>query len=256
DTSQRETDALAFDRVLAHRAELSRGERTRLQEYRVRYRDLAEVVEDASVIEELAVLVRETLSRTHRFRVPADALGVMDRMAVPRLDRASEREQHALRGVEPLVQRALSEEHLRADEELLGIERLAQVIIGACRDAAELRAAIVRCREDHDRDQAAYRVRLELLAHRDPIEAGHIDVEQDEVRLLRRDSLQRLDPIARLAHLVPEIVEVALEELAVRRHIVHDEDLRPPDRCDLVRHHAAVRGSANRRTASRSSRGE
>src|SRR5256885_13899413 len=148
-----------------HLRELGRRERTRLQEYRVGYRDLAEIVEPAALVEKLAVLGRGAMRRAHRFGVAADALRLMDRVPVPRLDRAREREEHALGRVEPLIQRALPEEHLRTDEELLRIERLAQVVVGAGGDAAEPRASVVRCREDDDRDQAAYRMRLQLLAH-------------------------------------------------------------------------------------------
>ena len=148
--------------------------------------------------------------------------------------------EHALGRVQPFVERALPQEHLRADEQLLWIKRLAQVVVRSCGDAAELGVAIVRCGEDDDGDEAAYRMRLQLLAHGDSVEPRHVDVQQDEVRLLGRDRLERLDAVLGLAHPVAEIVEVAFEELAVRRDVINDEHLRPGDGRDLVRHPAAA----------------
>src|SRR5437879_6860791 len=100
-------------------------------------------------------------------------------------------------------------------------------------------------------------MRLQLLAYGYSVEARHVDVQQDEVRLLGRDCLEGLDAVLGLAHLVAEIVEVAFEELAVRRDVINDEHLRPGDGRDLVRHPAAAcPGATARRTATRSSRGE
>jgi hypothetical protein len=213
--------------MLLHPRELRGRKRSRLQQDGVSNRDLAEVVKDAAVIEELAVLCPETACRAHCLRVATDPLGVMDGVPVARLDRAREREEDALGRVEPLVQRAVSQKHLRADEQLLGVEGLAQVVVRPGRDATELRVSIVRRGEDDDRDKASQWVRLELLAHRDAIEPRHVDVEQDQVRLVRRDRVERLDPVACLAHLVAEIGEIPLEELPVRRDVVDNQDLRP-----------------------------
>src|SRR5437899_1479931 len=100
-------------------------------------------------------------------------------------------------------------------------------------------------------------MRLQLLAYRDSVEPGHVDVQEDEVGLLGRDRIESLDTVLGLTHLVAEIVEMTLEKLTVRRDVVDDENLRPGDRRDLVRHPAAAcPGATARRTATRSSRGE
>src|SRR2546427_9102030 len=100
-------------------------------------------------------------------------------------------------------------------------------------------------------------MRLQLLAYRDSVEPGHVDVQEDEVGLFGRDRLESLDTVLGLTHLVAEIVEMTLEKLTVRRDVVEDENLRPGDRRDLVCHPAAARpGATARRTATRSSRGE
>src|SRR5438034_8424453 len=104
---------------------------------------------------------------THRLREATDPLRVMDGVPIAGLHRAREREQDALGRVEASVQRALLEQHLRANEELLRIERLAQEIVGARGDPAQTGLAVARCRENDDRDEPPYRMRLEALAHGD-----------------------------------------------------------------------------------------
>src|SRR5256885_459071 len=128
----------------------------------------------------------------HRLRVATDALGVMDGVAVAGFDGARQSEQHSLGRVEAPVQGPLVQEDLRANEELLRIERLAQEVVGARGDPAKAGLAVARRRENDDRDQTAYRMRLESLAHGDPVELWHVDVEQHEVGLLGGHRVERL----------------------------------------------------------------
>src|SRR2546421_11175409 len=100
-------------------------------------------MQHAALIEEIAVFGPEALGSAARLRIPANTLGVMDRVPVACLNRTSKGEQHSLRRIEPLIQCALPEQHLGADEELLRVEGLAQVVVRSGSEAAELRVAIV-----------------------------------------------------------------------------------------------------------------
>src|SRR5439155_275017 len=159
-------------------------------------------MEHPALIEEVAVFGSEALGSADRLRVAANTLGVMDRVPVACLDRTSKGEQHSLRRIEPLIQRALPEQHLGADEQLLRVEGLAQVVVRSGSEAAELRFPIARCREDDDRDEPMDGVGLELFAHRYAVEPRHVDVEKDEIRLLSRDRIERLDAIFCLAQVL------------------------------------------------------
>src|SRR5207253_296300 len=132
-------------------------------------------MEHPALIEEVAVFGSEALGSADRLRVAANTLGVMDRVPVACLDRTSKGEQHSLRRIEPLIQRALPEQHLGADEQLLRVEGLAQVVVRSGSEAAELRFPIARCREDDDRDEPMDGVGLELFAHRYAVEPRHVD---------------------------------------------------------------------------------
>src|SRR5256886_2962481 len=193
-------------------------------------------MEHPALIEEVAVFGPEALGSTDRLRISANTLGVMDRVPVACFDRTSKGEQHSLRRIQPLVQRALPEQHLGADEQLLRVEGLAQVVVRSGGQAAELRVAIARGREDHDRDEPMDGMGLELLAHRYAVEPRHVDVEKDEVRLVSRDRIERLDAIFCLADVVAEIREATLEKLAVRLLVVNDQHFRPARVDELVCH--------------------
>src|SRR2546428_13960707 len=102
---------------------------------------------------------------THRLREATDPLRVMDGVPIAGLHRAREREQDALGRVEAPVQRALVEQHLRANQELLRVERLAQEIVGARGDPAQAGLAGARCPGDDGRAEPAYPTEPEGLAH-------------------------------------------------------------------------------------------
>jgi hypothetical protein len=58
------------------------------------------------------------------------------------------------------------------------------------------------------------------------VEARHVHVEQDEVRLAGRDRLKSFNPVPRLDDLVAQPIEVPFEKLAVRIDVVDDKDER------------------------------
>src|SRR5437899_2025513 len=159
----------------------------------------------------------------HRLRVATDALRVMDGVPIAGLDRARESEQDSLGRVKAPVQGALVQEDLRANEELLRVERLAQEVVGARGDPAKAGLAVARRRENHDRNQPAYRMRLETLAHGDAVQPRHVDIEQHEVRLLGGYRVESLVPVPGLPHVVTELDQVSLEKLAVRLDVVDDQ---------------------------------
>src|SRR5437870_11852289 len=113
-------------------------------------------MEHPALIEEVAVFGSEALGSADRLRVAANTLGVMDRVPVACFDRTSKGEQHSLRRIQPLVQLALQEQHLGADEQLLRVDGLAQVVVRSGGQAAALRVAIARGGAAHDRAAPMY----------------------------------------------------------------------------------------------------
>ena len=235
----------------SHHRELVFGEGSRLQQDRVGDRDLAEIVEDPALVQQRRVLVVQAVGGSDRLRVATDPLGVVDRVAIARFDGPREREEDALGGVEPGVEGAVLQQDLGANEELSRVERLVQEIVGAGLEPAQPDLAVARRGEEHDRDEPADRMRLQPAAHRDAVEPRHVDVEKDEVGFALGDGLERLDPVDGLPDLVPELVELRLEELAVRALVVDDQDEWAVRRNELLGHAAGLALA----TASRSAAG-
>src|SRR5438477_11061805 len=65
---------------------------------------------------------------------------------------------------------------------------------------------------------------LHPCADGEPVHARHVDVEQDKVGLFDVDLLEGLLTIAGLSHLVTEVVQVALKQLAICADVVDHED--------------------------------
>src|SRR5438132_694770 len=81
-------------------------------------------------------------------------------------------------------------------------------------------------------------MRLQLLAYRDSVEPGHVDVQEDEGGLIGRDRIESLDtvlalPPLRLAvplghDLVAVTLESRLEKLHVHRVVLNEENAQDP----------------------------
>ncbi len=105
------------------------------------------------------------------------------------------RPQGAVRLLEPRRARAhlglqveleAPELHVGSDpsQDLLGLKRLGDVVHAAQPEPLELVGRILQRRQEDHRNVAGPRVRLEAPAHLEAVEAGHADVEQDEIRRL------------------------------------------------------------------------
>ena len=136
---------------------------------------------------------------------------MLDRVPITSLDSSRQSENHTLGSVKALVQGPIAQEHLCPDEELLRIERLGEEVVGARSQPFQAGCAVVRCGDEDDGNEPPERVCLHTCAKREAIHARHFDVEQDEIRLIPVDLLERLLAVTGLAHLVAEVVEIALE---------------------------------------------
>src|SRR5690606_24089847 len=108
-------------------------------------------------------------------------------------------------------------------EELVDVHRLDHVGIHAQVPAAGQVAFLARGRQDHHRQAAELLVGADVLQHFQPVHARHLDVQQQDRRLLVRtvgeaaaalQALQRLDPVL---HVDDGVGEVGLAQ-GVDRH--------------------------------------
>src|SRR5207244_6143725 len=103
-----------------------------------------------------------------------------------------------------LAAAAPSQERADAREQLLERERLRHVVVRACVQPRDPVLDLVAGGEHQHRNAAA--AQANPLAHLEPIEAGHEDVEHDRVRLRFP-----IEPLDRLAPVAGELGLIALE---------------------------------------------
>ena len=94
-----------------------------------------------------------------------------------------------------LAGRDATKDRLDARQQLLEAERLGDVVVGAEMQALDPVGRRVASREEDDRRRHA--VTAEPLDDLDPVDAGHGDVEDDEVGAGRHDLGERLATVGR-----------------------------------------------------------
>src|SRR5919198_338665 len=107
-------------------------------------------------------------------------------------------------------------------QDLLHTHALRDVALGA----EELGLPLEAVRgEDEDRDGGALRVAAHALHHAPAVEHRHLEVEQDDARLLVGRALQRHLPVLRLLHGIAGLGQHLGERLAEIVVVVDDEDV-------------------------------
>ena len=130
------------------------------------------------------------------------------------------------------------------------IHGLRQVLVAPGFEAGDDVRGIRLGRHEDDRDEGKRRIRPEPPADLEPVQLGHHHVEQDEIGLCLLRRGERLLAVGRGDDVVPAGGQAHLQDVDVRRRVVHDQD---PRRCS----HAEPSGSTARyaRILARSSRG-
>jgi hypothetical protein len=140
-------------------------------------------------------------------------------------------EQHRL-PADALLLRVELHEHRHLRPEDLGIERLQDVVDGAALVSLEDERRILADRgQEDDRDGAGALALLDELRRLQPVDAGHLDVHQDDRELLLEERPQRLLARVRAHEALAERAQDRLQRDEVRRVIVDHQDRRD----DLVR---------------------
>ena len=74
-------------------------------------------------------------------------------------------------------------------------------------------------------------MRLHALEHTKTVDAGHHDVEEDEIKSFGLQPFQRVSAVHGTHAPVPEQLELLLEQIEIKRLVINDEDpwlLQPP----------------------------
>jgi hypothetical protein len=105
-----------------------------------------------------------------------------------------------------------------------GLERLAEIVLGAELDAARHAVQLVQRRDHEHRDVAERRIPLDPLEHRIAVEVRHHHVEQHEIHGRARERLEPGLAARGDEQLVALAAEAARQHVPVLLVVVHDED--------------------------------
>ena len=208
-----------------------------------------------------------SIARVELERVALHPLRVLARAGVLRPERARERRHRLL--VRALEQPALRALDLDEMAKVAGVED-ELLLVGAAVDAAHRRPHagarealddaeqlewperlqqqrvragcaghvlhVVHSGQQDDADLARVLARLQLAAEREPVHAGHADVEHDHVRTRRRDPRLGLGGASGLVHLDLDVLEGRPQELAEPGIVVNQQQAHsfPPGSKSLV----------------------
>ncbi len=117
-----------------------------------------------------------------------------------------------------------TEQALDPQVDFLEDERLAQVVVGACAEGLHLGVQVPTRRQHHDRDSAGAGVFLELLRDGDAVDPRHLQVEQNDVRVLLGGDFDSALTVGRFQDLERTRVEPLAGEPSRVRLVVDDED--------------------------------
>ena len=170
-------DARALVGVALHQRPLLLRQARRLQQDRVRDRQLADVVEERGVAEQVELDVREPELTTDRERKLLDTARVAGRVGVPRVHRRGEALHR--RG------RALLQEPVRLlERHVLGVDRLGRLaqLLGAATGVREVRLLCLAHQQERHRE------------HGERIEAGRVVADRDDAADEAVDEVVRREP--------------------------------------------------------------
>ena len=135
-----------------------------------------------------------------------------------------------------------------AEDELLGAERLGQIVVRAEREPAYAVDLFLARREHHDRDAARGVVALQFLEHVEPGHARKHEVEHDEGGMFAARERERIRTGGGRGDAVPRLREVIDDERDDVRLVVDDEHaLARHGRCGRRRRRAHLASPVIRR---------
>src|SRR5204863_8765506 len=94
------------------------------------------------------------------------------------------------------------------------------------RNAAHETGHVVHCRNHDHANVLPFRMRLPALEHTKTINAGHHDIEEDQIERLMLQRFQCVSAVHGTHAPVPEQLELLLEQIEIKRLIIDDEDPR------------------------------
>ena len=226
-----------------------------LEQDRLRDAELADVMEQGAERQVVLGAWRELAAAAGVGGDRRDALGVVPGQRVLLFEQVDHAEDQRFGRVELVAQSPDPEQGSQPGEELDAVEGLVEKVVGAGLEAADLAFDIGERGQHHHRNEAGGTRRLDAPADLEAVEARHHDVEQDRLRRVRRNRLERRQAIAREADVEAFVGEDRRQQLEVLGLIVDREDARRLfGWCVHLRHHLSPPPRRKPATAARKCR--
>ena len=189
-------DRASHARVVCDLRRLVVGRR-RLSDQRLRDADHADVVQHRPFDDGLFFVARHAELVAQLRGVVGDALHVPERVRALVLQRAREREDDVLAGVELLAQIANLDQRSDAAAQLFAIDRLVEEIVRAAFERLDLVLGRRERGEHQDRNRSPAGLAFDVVAGFVAVHVRHHHVEDDDRRIVLRIRLESLAAVAR-----------------------------------------------------------
>ncbi len=122
-----------------------------------------------------------------------------------------------------VAQRLQAQQAFYAGDELQVVDGLRQEVVGTGLQASHAVGRLVECCDHDDGNMGGLRIGLQPLADFETVDAGHHDVEQDEIHLVAVADRQRLVAVGRGQHVEIFGQQPRFEQLHICRNIINNQ---------------------------------
>ena len=221
---ERSADLFADDRMVDHSQELVLSQRSRLVQKRFRHGDFSDVMEQSGGADALRFILIESEVGGETVPQIGYTLRVAARVLVLCLECQGKGADDVLCLLEigPVI--GQSEQRADAGRELEAVNGVGEEVVGAGDDRLLSRLLALFRGQDDDRDEFELRLAAYAIDQCQPVHAGHVQIDEDQVHALPMENLESLVAAGSVQELESLSGQMRIEEPSVALLIIHVEN--------------------------------
>ena len=174
-------EPVSHDRMLSHDAPLVAAQGSGLHQHLIRHGNLSQVMQEAPQLERFELLGAQSQALSQLYRISSEADAVPCRVRVARFNRKRKASDKILRVLQRFCYSLQSKKGSETGRELSRMHRLGKVVVGPRFQPRYARIQVPFCGQEHDGNEAGFRICLEMCAQGDPVDTRHAHIEQDQI---------------------------------------------------------------------------